>query len=75
MAALLRLRDIRLAPVHVLHQVRMIADLHPPGLELALVAEQRVDLAFELVADVDPVVRLERAREVDGTDVMQASVP
>ena len=34
-------------------------------LELARVAEQRFDLAVERVGDVDPDVRLERARQVD----------
>src|SRR5689334_10858852 len=38
--------------------------------ELARVAEERVDLALEHVADVDPAVRLERPRQVDAAHVV-----
>ena len=38
--------------------------------EPAGVAEQAVDLALERVADVDPGVRLERAREVHRPDLV-----
>src|SRR5581483_6062457 len=40
-----------------------------PRLEqLALVAEEGVDLGLDVGADVDPAVRLQRARQVDGRD-------
>src|SRR5258708_5189472 len=44
-----------------------------PGLfELAGVAEERIDLSLEVVADVDPAVRFERAGQIDALDLVNA---